>query len=155
MYPRHSLRSHGARRDTAPVPPIKILYRDSLPAPIKLVPPLLLRISGAGATRVMLNKICTRTAKSAPPLSLRYCGAGSPSLHRDSFLAKVPGPCPVLSSGNSHRRILAPRYSDIKCRNLTLGPPYCRAVGCKVLNPDKTLEDIFIIFVKRLHDDNL
>src|SRR4030066_1873135 len=24
-------------RDTAPVPPIKILYRDSLPAPIKLV----------------------------------------------------------------------------------------------------------------------
>jgi hypothetical protein len=25
-----------------------------------------------------------------------------PSLHRDSFLAKVPGPCPVLASGNAH-----------------------------------------------------
>ncbi len=24
-----------------------------------------------------------------------------PSLHRDSFSAKVPGPCPVLSSGNT------------------------------------------------------
>ena len=27
----------------------------------------------------MLNKICTRTAKSAPPYMLRYYGAGSPS----------------------------------------------------------------------------
>ena len=58
-------------RDTAPVPPTKILYRDSLPAPIKLVPPLLICKSGTGATRVMLNKICTRAdsyrqAKSAP-----------------------------------------------------------------------------------------
>jgi hypothetical protein len=43
-------------------------------------------------------------------------------LHRDSFLAKVPGYCPDSALGNSHRRILAPRYSDIKCRNLTLGP---------------------------------
>ena len=24
------------------------------------------------------------------------------SLHRDSFLAKVPGPCPVLSSSNTY-----------------------------------------------------
>jgi hypothetical protein len=53
-------------RDTAPVPATIILYRDSLPAPIKLVPPLLLYKSGAGVTRVILYKICTRTAKSAP-----------------------------------------------------------------------------------------
>jgi hypothetical protein len=52
---------------------------------------------------------------------LPACGSQA-GLHRDSFLAKVPGHSPVLSSGNSHRRILAPRYSDIKCRNLTLGP---------------------------------
>ena len=33
-----------------------------------------------------------------------------PSLHRDNFLAKVPGFCPVLSSGNTTS-------------------PYCRAVS--------------------------
>jgi hypothetical protein len=43
-----------------------------------------------------------------------------PSLHRDSLLAKVPGPdsyrdCPVLSSGNTTS-------------------PYCRAVSCKYLH---------------------
>jgi hypothetical protein len=54
----------------------------------------------------MLNKICTMTAKTR----------AIPSLHRDSFLAKVPGPCPVLSSGNTTS-------------------PYCRAVICKVLDP--------------------
>jgi hypothetical protein len=60
------------------------------------------------ATRVMFIKLCTRAdryrqAKSAPPHVLCSCGAGSPSLpagrqglHRDSFLAKVSGPCPVL-----------------------------------------------------------
>ena len=53
-------------RDTAPVPLTNILYLDILPAPIKLVPPLLLYKSGAGATRVMLNKICTRMAKTTP-----------------------------------------------------------------------------------------
>jgi hypothetical protein len=39
----------------------------------------------------MLNKPCTWTAKTR----------AVPSLHRDSFLAKVPGPCTVLSSGNT------------------------------------------------------
>ncbi len=34
----------------------------------------------------MLNQICTWTAKTR----------AVPSLHRDSFLAKVPGLCPVL-----------------------------------------------------------
>ena len=55
----------------------------------------------------MLNKICTMTAKTR----------AIPSLHRDpslrsGLLAKIPETYPVLASGNSHRRILAPRYSD-------------------------------------------
>jgi hypothetical protein len=55
--------------------------RDSFPATYQL----------CTTTRVMLNKISTWTAKTR----------AIPSLHRDSFLAKVPGPCPVLSSGNT------------------------------------------------------
>jgi hypothetical protein len=43
------------------------------------------------ATRVMLNKICTRTAKTR----------AIPSLHRDNFSTKEPGLCPVLTSGNT------------------------------------------------------
>jgi hypothetical protein len=39
-----------------------------------------------------------------------------PSLHRDSFLAKVPGPCPDAASGNTTS-------------------PYCRAVMLKQLVP--------------------
>jgi hypothetical protein len=41
-----------------------------------------------------------------------------PSLHRDNFLAKVSGPCPVLASGNTTS-------------------PYCRAVGNNLENPVK------------------
>ncbi len=85
---------------------IIILYGDSFSAPIKLVPR---RCATARltifryrdrfpatyqpctATHVMLNKICTRTAKTR----------AIPSLHRDSFVAKVPGPCPDASSGNA------------------------------------------------------
>ena len=56
----------------------KILYRDSFPASIKLVPPSLAALArgrrdtltltsfGQCLKRVMLNKICTMTAKSAP-----------------------------------------------------------------------------------------
>jgi hypothetical protein len=44
------------------------------------------RIQLCTATRVMLTKPCTWTAKTR----------AVPSLHRDSFLAKVPRPCPVL-----------------------------------------------------------
>jgi hypothetical protein len=51
------------------------------------------------ATLEMLNQPCTRTAKTH----------AIPSLHRDSFLAKVPGPCPDTASGNTIS-------------------PYCRAV---------------------------
>jgi len=43
------------------------------------------------ATLVMFNKICAWTAKTH----------AIPSLHRDNFPAKVPGPCPVLASGNT------------------------------------------------------
>jgi hypothetical protein len=46
-----------------------------------------------------LNKICTMTAKTR----------AIPSLHRDKFLAKVPGHCPDAASGNTTS-------------------PYCRAV---------------------------
>ena len=52
----------------------------------------------------MLNQLCTWTAKTR----------AIPSLHRDSFLAKVPGLYPVLASGNATSL-------------------YCRAVICKVV----------------------
>jgi hypothetical protein len=94
---------------------IKILHLDYFLAPTKLVPrhcasaPLTTFYKrdnftaiyqNSTATHVMLNKICTRTAKTR----------AIPSLHRDSFAAKVPRLCPVLSSGNTTS-------------------PYCRAVG--------------------------
>jgi hypothetical protein len=34
--------------------------------------------------------------KKCAPVSLRSSGHGIPSLHRDSFLPKVSGRCPVL-----------------------------------------------------------
>lgn len=48
------------------------------------------------------DQVCTRTAKTR----------AIASLHSDSFLAKVPGLCPVLASGN-------------------ITSPYCRAIGGK------------------------
>jgi hypothetical protein len=66
------------------------------------------------ATLVMLNQICTWTAKTR----------AIPSLHRDSFSAKVPGLCPVLASGNATSL-------------------YCRAVR---LHPSNHLGLLFIIF---------
>jgi hypothetical protein len=48
----------------------------------------------------MLIKVCTMTCKKC----------AIPSLHRDSFVAKVPGPCPDAASGNTTS-------------------PYCRAVS--------------------------
>ena len=45
------------------------------------------------ATLVMLIKICIWTAKTR----------AIPSLHRDSFIAKVPGLCPLLASGKIGR----------------------------------------------------
>jgi hypothetical protein len=86
--------------------PIKILHHDKLLSPRQLLPrhcagahlPILcnrdkfpVTYQLCTATRIMLNKNCTRTAKTR----------AIPSLHRDSFAAKVPGPCPVLASGNT------------------------------------------------------
>ena len=64
----------------AHLPAIKILYRDKFPAPRQFIPRHCASASNkhtapwqfigsdhtCTATRVMLNKICTRTAKSAP-----------------------------------------------------------------------------------------
>jgi hypothetical protein len=89
---------------------IKVLHLDYFLAPIKLVPRHCTSAhlpascnpdcfsaiyETCTATCVMLNKICTRTVKTR----------AIPSLHRDSFAAKVPGPdsyrdCLVLASGN-------------------------------------------------------
>jgi hypothetical protein len=110
----------GVKPGHAHLPSIKFLYLDYFLAPIKLVPrhcasahlpascnrdSFPATYQTCTATRVMLNKICTRTAKTR----------AIPSLHRDNFSAKVPGPCPVLASGNTTFL-------------------YCRAVICKVLD---------------------
>jgi hypothetical protein len=85
---------------------IKILHLDKFLAPRELVPRhctsshlpasynrdnFTATYQTCTATRVMLNKICTMTAKTR----------AIPSLHRDNFSAKVPGLCPVLASGNT------------------------------------------------------
>ena len=61
-------------RDTAPVPATKFVTGDKFVAPIKT----------CTAIAPAPNKICIMTAKKC----------AIPSLHRDSFLAKVPGSCP-------------------------------------------------------------
>jgi hypothetical protein len=78
-------------------------YRDRASAHIKFRNRGLIRNSNqtCTATLVMLNQICTWTAKTH----------AISSLHRDSYAAKVPGLCPVLASGNAYLL-------------------YCRAVGC-------------------------
>ena len=109
---------------SAHLPAIKILHRDRFLASRQLVPRHCacalnqicnrgqIRCSDQNCTAITpaRNKICTWTAKSAPypyyPPKLQRRWA----LHRDSFLAKVPGPCPVLASGNTTS-------------------PYCRAVS--------------------------
>jgi hypothetical protein len=67
-------------RDAAPVPATKYVTGDKLAAPQTCT-----TIAPAS------NKICTMTAKTR----------AIPYLHRDSFLTKVPGPFPVLASGNT------------------------------------------------------
>ena len=94
---------------------IKIQYRDKFLAPRQLVPRhctsaylptfcyrdnLLATYQICTATLVMLNKICTWTAKTR----------AIPSLHRDNFLVKASGPCPDAVLGNTTS-------------------PYCRAVS--------------------------
>ena len=95
-----------AKPGLAHLPAIKILHHDKLLPPRQLLPRhcasahlptfwYLDRFSATyhnyTATLVMLNQLCTWTAKTR----------AIPSLHRDNFSAKVPGPCPVLSSGNT------------------------------------------------------
>jgi hypothetical protein len=109
--------------------------RDSLPVSNQL----------CTVTLVILNKICTRNAKTraipSPPERLTsFSRAGlhpmtfsagwriSQGLRRDNFLAKVPGLCPDAASVTCPPCKLAPRCPDISCRNFTLGPLYCRAV---------------------------
>jgi hypothetical protein len=85
---------------------IKILRHDKFPAPRQFVPRhcagahlptfcnrdnLPVTYQTCTTTRVMLNQLCTMTAKTR----------AIPSLHRDNFPAKEPGRCPVLSSGNT------------------------------------------------------
>ena len=111
LHPRQISNARKPRH--TPLHAIKILYQDYFLASIKLAsrhcasgrfPNLYQRQICASAqictaTLIMLNKVCTWTAKTR----------AIPSLHRDSFSAKVPGPCPVLASGNATS-------------------PYCRAV---------------------------
>jgi len=109
------------------------------------------------ATRVMLNKLCTRPSFAKATEAKRRqkhpaFGEGRraiPSLHRDRFLAKVPGPCPVLASGNIPylsryasgtwmlvtlvwRRRQAPSLKQPTGLFLNARPFYCRAVGFNV-----------------------
>ena len=49
-------------------------------------------VTAGTAKHVILGHLCTRTAKTHAILSL----------HRDSFVAKVPGLCPDASSSNAY-----------------------------------------------------
>ena len=105
----------GLRRDTAPVPATDFVTGDKFAAPNKIVPPSLAALArgrrdtltltsfGQCLKRVMLNKICTMTAKSAPypPCLTAQTGRLAPrdahfqlgqDLRRDSLVAKVPAP---------------------------------------------------------------
>jgi hypothetical protein len=67
-------------RDTAPVPATNFVPGDKFAAPINIVP----RHSYSSQNLYPDGKKCA-----------------IPSLHRDNFSAKEPGPCPVLASGNT------------------------------------------------------
>jgi len=123
-------------RDTAPVPFLKFIYHDKNSAVYQT----------CTATAPADNKNYTMTAKSTPPSRSARRGTAYLSCHRDNFPAKVPG---LLRSAQDGR-MAAPgnkpplqagfplcgtgsRYPDITCRDLTLGPLYCRAVIGKIL----------------------
>jgi len=72
------------------VPATNFVTGDKFVAPIKLVPPSLAALAR--------GRRDTRNAHKTLYLDGKNCAI--PSLHRDSFVAKVSGPCPVLSSGN-------------------------------------------------------
>jgi hypothetical protein len=108
----------GAKPGLAHLHAIKFLHHDKFLAPRQIVPRhcasahlsifyyrdnFSATYQTSTATRIMINKICTMTAKTR----------AIPSLHRDSLPAKVPGPCPDASSGNTTSL-------------------YCRAVSSKI-----------------------
>ncbi len=112
----------GAKPGHTHLHAIKILHLDYFLAPIKLVPrhcasshlPASYNRDNFSATyqtctaaRIMLNKICTMTAKTR----------AIPSLHRDNFPAKVLGLCPVLASGNT-TSLYCRAVSTHGCKNL-------------------------------------
>jgi len=103
-------------RDTAPVLVNSFVTGDNFAAPIKRV-----SRSGSNSTKLLLWM-----QKHAPPPSLRCCGASSTSLHRDSFLPKVPGLCPDAASVNAHRGRLAPSLKMFTEHFLYARPFYCR-----------------------------
>ena len=118
LHPRQL--SNARKPGHAPLHAIKILYQDKFLAPRQFLPRhcasahlqtccyrdnLSATYQLCTATRVMLNQLCTWTAKTR----------AIPSLHRDNFPAKEPRLCPVLASGNTTSL-------------------YCRAVNCKALS---------------------
>ena len=93
----------------APLHTIKVLHHDKFLAPRQIIPrhcasahlpascnrdSFPATYQTCTATLVMLNKICTRTAKTR----------AIPSLHRDHFTAKVPG------SARCFRRVTQPPH---------------------------------------------
>ena len=135
MVPRQILQSRASGH--AHLHSITILHHDKFLAPRQIVPrhcasapnknPARWQFTSSDqpctATRVMLNKICTRTAKSAPypPCTVtvfwpRYRG--------------VPGPCPDAASGNTTS-------------------PYCRVVIVHLnqLTYNKTTKDCVKLYL--------
>jgi hypothetical protein len=101
-------------RNTAPVSFPDFIYRDYFPAIYQT----------CTASAPACNKNCSMKAKSTPFLAC----------HRDNYLPKVPGPVAGwLRQITCHRCSLAPRYPDITCRDLMLGPLYCWAVSSNVI----------------------
>jgi hypothetical protein len=83
-------------RDTAPVPSPNFVTGDRFAAPINLVP---------------------RHSYNSQNLYLDGKKCAIPSLHRDSFSAKVPGFCPDAASGNTTS--LYCRAVMLKCQAVT------------------------------------
>jgi hypothetical protein len=107
----------GAKPGHAHLHAIKFLHRDRFLAPRQLVPPSLTSLARGAARHCASThlsnfcnrdnfpstyQICTATPVMSSQLSTRTAKTHAiPSLHRDNFLAKVPGLNPVLASGNT------------------------------------------------------
>jgi len=113
------------------------LYRDTAPVPFInfLQPKQLLSY---------LSKLYrdTRNAQSNLYLDGKKCVI--PSLHRDNFLAKVPGPCPGLSSGNT---------TSLYCRAVMFKPIATKKIIISGLLWPKHNGSSNICLIK-LHDNN-